>query len=186
MPAPRDAGPGAQTCCALKSSAPSGARQDNYADSGSACKLAQDIPPDGAHSKRCAFPRLYPWLCAWLESVCVSSRWKVLSGEFRRRPTALAKKIVNWIVSVAEDCLSPERTFHGCALMHFRGCIRGRYFIRTSPLPFSTKPIIEGFSPDRFNFFIMLCAYFGRAMIVYPIPILNTRNISASSTPPHC
>ena len=28
----------------------------------------------------------------WLESVCVSSRWKVLSGEFRRRPTALATK----------------------------------------------------------------------------------------------
>ena len=26
------------------------------------------------------------------ESVCVSSRWKVLSGEFRRRPTALAIK----------------------------------------------------------------------------------------------
>jgi len=24
------------------------------------------------------------------------------------------------IVSVAEDCLSPERTFHGCALMYFR------------------------------------------------------------------
>ena len=38
--------PRAQTCCALKSSAPSGARQDNYADSGSACKLAgvQIIP----------------------------------------------------------------------------------------------------------------------------------------------
>ena len=26
------------------------------------------------------------------ESVCVPSRWKVLSGEFRRRPTALVKK----------------------------------------------------------------------------------------------
>ena len=38
--------PRAQTCCALKSSAPSGARQDSYADSGSACKLAgvQIIP----------------------------------------------------------------------------------------------------------------------------------------------
>ena len=38
--------PRAQTCCALKSSAPSGARQDNYADSGSACKLTgvQIIP----------------------------------------------------------------------------------------------------------------------------------------------
>ena len=114
------------------------------------------------------------------ESVCVPSRWKVLSGEFRRRPTALAIKFrksdrvgrrglsepredfsrlptkccsnpwlypwlisvtnlfacpavgkfsrassagerrhlqlnfVNQIVSVAEDCLSPERTIHGC------------------------------------------------------------------------
>ncbi len=110
------------------------------------------------------------------------SRWKVLSGEFRRRPTefvnrfrksdrvgrrglsepredfsrlhTLANQIlartffksvahpfacpaagkfsrassaggrrnlqlnfVNQIVSVAEDCLSPERTFHGCPLM---------------------------------------------------------------------
>ena len=45
---------------------------------------------------------------------CVPSRWKVLSGEFRRRPTALVKKFASWIVSVAEDCLSPERTFHGC------------------------------------------------------------------------
>ncbi len=40
-------------------------------------------------AKRCAFSQM----CVWLESVCVSSRWKVLSGEFRRRPTALAKKI---------------------------------------------------------------------------------------------
>ena len=46
-------------------------------------------------------------------SACVSSRWKVLSGEFRRRPTALVKKFASRIVSVAEDCLSPERTFHG-------------------------------------------------------------------------
>jgi len=28
-------------------------------------------------------------------SVCVPSRWKVLSGEFRRRPTTLAKKFSN-------------------------------------------------------------------------------------------
>ena len=40
--------------------------------------------PDGAHEKRWSFPRL--------ESVCVPSRWKVLSGEFRRRPTVLAIK----------------------------------------------------------------------------------------------
>ena len=42
--------PRAQSCCALKTSAPSGARQDNYADSGSACKLAQDMVPT-AHTQ---------------------------------------------------------------------------------------------------------------------------------------
>ena len=60
-----------------------------------------------------------------LASACVTSRWKVLSGEFRRRPTLLVKNFANRIVPVAEDCLRPERTFHGCSLMHFRGCIRG-------------------------------------------------------------
>ena len=47
-----------------------------------------------------SFPRLCPWLdsvaqfrrCFRRASVCVPSRWKVLSGEFRRRPTALAIK----------------------------------------------------------------------------------------------
>ncbi len=85
--------PRAQTCCALKSSAPSGARLDNYADSGSAYKLAgvQIIP----------LPTLANQILARTffrfrrESVCVPSRWKVLSGEFRRRPTALAIKLRN-------------------------------------------------------------------------------------------
>ena len=61
-----------------------------YADSGSACKLAgvQIIP----------LPTLANQILARTffrfrrESVCVSSRWKVLSGEFRRRPTELAIK----------------------------------------------------------------------------------------------
>ena len=61
-----------------------------YADSGSACKLAgvQIIP----------LPTLANQILARTffrfrrETVCVSSRWKVLSGEFRRRPTALAIK----------------------------------------------------------------------------------------------
>ena len=61
-----------------------------YADSGSACKLAgvQIIP----------LPTLANQILARTffrfrrETVCVSSRWKVLSGEFRRRPTALAMK----------------------------------------------------------------------------------------------
>ena len=61
-----------------------------YADSGSACKLAgvQIIP----------LPTLANQILARtffrfrLVSVCVPSRWKVLSGEFRRRPTALVIK----------------------------------------------------------------------------------------------
>ena len=54
------------------------------------------------------------------------------AGKFSRASSAggrrhLQLNFVNQIVSVAEDCLSPERTFHGCSLMHFRGCFRG-YF----------------------------------------------------------
>ena len=80
--------PRSQTCCALKFSAPSGARR--AAQTCSACKLAgvQIIP----------LPTLANQILARtffrfrLESVCVPSRWKVLSGEFCRRPTALAVK----------------------------------------------------------------------------------------------
>jgi hypothetical protein len=44
-------------------------------------------------------------------------------GKFSRASSAggrrhLQLNFVNQIVSVAEDCLSPERTFHGCPLMH--------------------------------------------------------------------
>ena len=112
--------PRAQTCCALKSSAPAGARQDNFADllglqtrRGSNHSAAQ-VSESNSRSNVFQISRA---------SACVLSRWKVLSGEFRRRPTALARNFANRIVSVAEDCLSPERTFHGCSLMHFRGSI---------------------------------------------------------------
>ena len=49
-------------------------------------------------------------------------------GKFSRASSAggrlnLQTNSFNRIVSVAEDCLSPERTFHGCPLMHFRGSI---------------------------------------------------------------
>ncbi len=110
----------AQTCCALKYSAPSGARQDNCADllglqtrRGSNHSTAHV----GESNSRSNVFRSIAHLFA-----CPGG-WKVLSGEFRRRPTALAKKLVNRIVSVAEDCLSPERTFHGCSLMYIRGLI---------------------------------------------------------------
>ena len=78
----------AQTCCALKSSAPAGARQDNYADllglqtrrgsNHSAAYVGESNSRSNVFQIRRA-------------SVCVPSRWNVLSGEFRRRPTALAK-----------------------------------------------------------------------------------------------
>ena len=112
MRTPRDACPGAQTCCALKSSAPFGARQDNCADSGSACKLAgvQIIPlPTLANQilartffslkwatsveKRHGLPISEARRCsACAHLFACPGGWKVLSGEFRRRPTKLAIK----------------------------------------------------------------------------------------------
>ncbi len=170
----RDAYPGAQTCCALKSSAPSGARQDNYADSGSACKLAAGHGPDGAHANRFAYPAVEKFCRAtsagppknfrtlyglkWATSVekrhrlpisealrCPRERIKfslerisdsvVLPfacpavEKFCRASSAggrlnLQTNSFNRIVSVAEDCLSPAGSFHGCSLMHCRGCFR--------------------------------------------------------------
>ena len=128
--------PRAQTCCALKSSAPSGARQDNYADSGSACKLAgvQIIP----------LPTLANQILArtFFRSVAHRLRAQPLESSLGRVPQAADctcnKNFANQIVSVAEDCLSPERTFHGCSLMHFRGCICGYIFGCSSN---STQPV---------------------------------------------
>ena len=81
--------PPAQTCCALKSSAPSGARQDNCADllglqtRRGSNQSAAHVGESNSRSNVFQIPRA---------SVCVPSRWKVLSGEFRRRPTALVIK----------------------------------------------------------------------------------------------
>jgi hypothetical protein len=81
--------PRALTFCALKSSAPFGARQDNCADllglqtrRGSNHSAAQ-VSESNSRSNVVQIRR---------EFACVSSRWKVLSGEFRRRPTGLAIK----------------------------------------------------------------------------------------------
>ena len=79
-----------QTCCALKSSAPSGARQDNCADllglqtRRGSNQSAAYVGESNSRSNVFQIRRVF---------VCVSSRWKVLSGEFRRRPTALAIKL---------------------------------------------------------------------------------------------
>ncbi len=51
--------------------------------------LHKPSQPDVATLFHCVIPLLSPLF----ESVCVSSRWKVLSGEFRRRPTSLAVKL---------------------------------------------------------------------------------------------
>ena len=64
MRTPRDACPGAQTCCASPTQTPA--------------RLA--------NSRRTWSRRRTH------KSLCVPSRWKVLSGEFRRRPTALVIK----------------------------------------------------------------------------------------------
>ena len=100
----------AQSCCAspLRTSA----------------QLAKSLRTrsNGANTKRSAFARLFPWL----DSVAVFVALLFASpavGKFSRASSAggrrrLLKNFVNWIVSVAEDCLSPERTFHGCPLMH--------------------------------------------------------------------
>ncbi len=82
----------AQTCCALKSSAPSGTHQDNCADllglqtRRGSNHSAANVGESNSRSNVFQIRRV---------SVCVPSRWKVLSGEFRRRPTALANKFFN-------------------------------------------------------------------------------------------
>ena len=51
--------------------------------------LLSDSIGDSVARFRCSFPLVIPLL----KSACVSSRWKVLSGEFRRRPTKLTVKL---------------------------------------------------------------------------------------------
>ncbi len=80
----------AQTFCALKYSAPSGPRQDNFADL-LGLQTRRGSNHSAAHvsesNSRSNVFRSIAHLFA-----CPGG-WKVLSGEFRRRPTALAKKI---------------------------------------------------------------------------------------------
>ena len=81
--------PRAQTFCALKSSAPSGAHQDNCADL-LGLQTRQGSNHSTAHvGESNSRSNVFPIRRA---TACVPSRWKVLSGEFRRRPTGLAIK----------------------------------------------------------------------------------------------
>ena len=81
--------PRTQTCCALKSSAPSGARLNNCADL-LGLQTRRGSNHSAAHGSESNSRSNVFQICR--TSVCVSSRWKFLSGEFRRRPTALAIK----------------------------------------------------------------------------------------------
>ena len=83
-----------------------------YADSGSACKLAgvqiSLLPTLANQILARTFFRSVTNLFA---SPAVGKFSRASSAGDRRH---LQLNFVNQIVSVAEDCLSPERTFHGC------------------------------------------------------------------------
>ena len=120
----------ALTCCALKSSAPSGARQDNCADLLDLQLAGVQIIPLPTLANQILARTFFRsvtnlFACPAVEKFCRAS-----SAGGRRR---LQKNFANWIVSVAEDCLSPAGSFHGCSLMHFRGCIRSFHFACFSP-----------------------------------------------------
>ncbi len=103
-----------------------------YADSGSACKLAgvQIIP----------LPTVANQILARTLSRSVAHQLASPAvGKFSRASSAggrlnLQTNLFNRIVSVAEDCLSPERTFHGCSLMYFSCSIPSRISLRPQPL----------------------------------------------------
>ena len=107
--------PRAQTCCALKSSAPFGARQDNYADL-LGLQTRQGSNHSAAHvgesnSRSNVFQIRH-------ESVCVPSRWKVLSGEFRRPHDFGTLYCLKWANSVEKRHrlpISEARLCSACA-----------------------------------------------------------------------
>ena len=70
---------------------------------------------------------------------CLRLRAQPLESSLGRVPQAAdlicARTSNNRIVSVAEDCLSPERTFHGCPLMHGLKCGSCRIWQRTDLPP---------------------------------------------------
>ncbi len=86
--------------------------------------------PDGAHANRCAYPAV--------EKFCRASsaggRLNLQTNSFNR------------IVSVAEDCLSPAGSFHGCSLLRFRGSSPW-LFPRLCPSLFPRKEKTAGFAP---------------------------------------
>jgi len=100
-----------------------------YADSGSACKLAQDMVPT-AHTQNDVRLRG----CFSRDIVCVSSRWKVLSGEFRRRPTELANKFHKPDRVGRRGLSEPREDFSRLHTYIFPWLFQSRYRLRTQPL----------------------------------------------------
>ena len=100
------------------------------------------------------------------ESACVPSRWKVLSGEFRRRPTALAIKFRK-PDRVGRRGLSEPREDFSRLLTYairvcFRGCIRGcirSYFRRVYRNFKLTKAIIVNTTEINQNRTTTCCSF---------------------------
>ena len=90
-------------------------------------RLARLANSPGFKSFRCSRWRIKFSLERFSDPSRYSLRAQPLESSLGRVPQAAdlicARTSNNRLVSVAEDCLSPERTFHGCPLMFFRGCI---------------------------------------------------------------
>ncbi len=104
----------AQKCCALKSSAPSGARQDNCAD-----LLGLQTRRGSNHSAAHVSESNSRSNVFQISRACVPSRWKVLSGEFRRRPTAPAIKFRKSDLVGRRGLSEPREDFSRLPTMHF-------------------------------------------------------------------
>ncbi len=96
-----------------------------FADFGSTCKIAQDTLQRRKHKTICVCATVSVARfrgCFRRASVCVSSRWKVLSGEFRRRPTTLAKKLRELDRVGRRGLFEPRENFSRLPTYAFRGC----------------------------------------------------------------
>ena len=101
--------PRAQTCCAELR------------------RLTRLANSPGFKSFRCPRWRIKFSLERFSDPSCFCVRAQPLKNSAGRVPQAAdgtcKQHSFNRIVLVAEDCLSPAGSFHGCPLMHFPGCI---------------------------------------------------------------
>ena len=133
MRTPRDAYPGAQTCMGsnmVRVDFGSGLiRPRAQTCCAELRRLARLANSPGFKSFRCPRWRIKFSLERFSDSVAHLFAYPAVE-KFCRASSAggrrhLQQNFANQIVSVAEDCLSPAGSFHGCSLMHFRGCFRG-------------------------------------------------------------